>query len=67
MISMMWDVRRSADLPFTPAQLSAQARRLTDDSLLQHALQQQAWHAEFLYHSVLNCYDIEGPGLLSVL
>ena len=65
-ISVMWDVRRSADLPFTPAQLSSH-QRLNDDSLLQHALQQQAWHAEFLYHSVCNTYDIEGPGLLSVL
>ena len=63
--NVMRDVRHSADLPFSPAQLS---RRLTGDSCIEHTLQQQAWHAEFLYHKICFPYfDLKGPSLLSVL
>ena len=58
---VMWDVRRSADLPFSPGQL-----RLEDDSYLEHALHQQAWHAQFQTRRFRDSYDLEEPGLLSV-
>ena len=61
------DVRRSADLPFSPAQLSSHAQRTTDTFLLDHALQQQAWHAEFVYHRICRSNHLKGPSLLSVL
>ena len=53
----MVDLRRSADLPFTPAALSSH-QRLPDDSFLEHALQQQAWHAEFRYQSIYDSDDL---------
>ena len=65
----MVDVRHFANLPFTPAALSSH-QRLADDSFLEHALQQQAWHAEFLYHDSCDSDDLQRlqePGLLSVL
>ena len=65
-ISAMWDVRRSADLPFQPAQLSSNARQVEDESYLEHALQQQAWHAEFMYQKVGEYCDLDVPGLLRV-
>ena len=67
MIEEMRDVRRSNDLPLSPAQLSNHAQRLTDDSCLEHALQQQAWHAEFVYHKICGFGYLKGPNLLSVL
>ena len=64
-IEVMKDVRRSADLPFTPAQL---AQLLTDDCCVEHAIQQQAWHAEFLYKNICSSrFDLKGPNVLSVL
>ena len=63
-IDVMRDVRRSAHLPYTPAQLSSDAWRLEDDRHLEHALQQQAWHAEFKYQEICASYDLEGPSLL---
>ena len=62
-IEVMRDVRRSTDLPFSPAA----AQRLTDDSFVEHALQQQAWHAEFTYQRLCDSNDLQGPGLLSIL
>ena len=56
---VMWDVRRSADLPFSPDQRE-------DDSCLQHALQQQAWHAQFPNHILGNLDKTERGSLLSV-
>ena len=66
-IDVMRDVRRSADLPFSSVQLSSNAGGSTDDFYLEHALQQQAWHAEFWYHRRYGACAVEGQGLLSVL
>ena len=67
-ICVMWDVRCSGDLPFSRDELSGHAQRSTDDSFVEHALQQQAWHAEFLYHKICDsCSDLEGPGPLLIL
>ena len=68
-IEVMRDVRRSTDLPFSSARLSNNTQRLAEDSYLEHALQQQAWHAEFKCQSICDADDdvLEGPGILLLL
>ena len=59
-IDAMWE---SADLPISPEQ------RSTGDSYIEHALQQQAWHAEFSWHQSCESDDpkpLEGSSILSV-
>ena len=65
-IDAMWE---SGNLPFLSERLSTNAQRSTDDSYVEHALQQQAWHAEFNWQQSCESDDpkqLEGSSILSV-